>query len=136
MSISPGPTSGVLLAVLAALLGVAAGLGALIGAAAITDRPPLFLLAGLLAFSTAYFLGLLFATRGIAPSQRRRLRMAPFCAGTAVVVGLFAWTALLPMGDPRLRPPPPRGNASGSFRPDPGSPTSMWPPRTTPGSLL
>ncbi len=85
----PGPTRRIVLVVLAALLGVAAGLGALMGAATITDRPPLFLLTGLAAFCAAYSLGLLLATRGIAPSQRRRLRMALFCAGTAVVVGLL-----------------------------------------------
>ena len=43
-------TGRVILAFLAALLGVVAGLSALIGAATITERPPLFLLAGLLAF--------------------------------------------------------------------------------------
>jgi len=53
------------LAMLAALLGVVAGLGALVGAATITARPPLFLLAGLLAFCVAYSLGLLLATRGV-----------------------------------------------------------------------
>jgi hypothetical protein len=57
-------TGHVILALLAALLGVVAGLGALIGAATITDRPPQFLLAGLLAFCVAYSLGLLLATRG------------------------------------------------------------------------
>jgi hypothetical protein len=46
------------LVALAALLGIAAGLGALIGAAAKTDRPPLFLLAGLLTFCVTYFFGL------------------------------------------------------------------------------
>lgn len=57
-------TGRVILAFLAALLGVVAGLSALIGAATITERPPLFLLAGLLAFCVAYSLGLLLATRG------------------------------------------------------------------------
>jgi hypothetical protein len=57
-------TGRVILALLAALLGVVAGRGALIGAATITDRPPLFLLAGLLAFCVAYSLSLLLATRG------------------------------------------------------------------------
>jgi proline iminopeptidase len=102
-------TSSVVLALLAALLGVVVGLGALLGAATITDRPPLFLLAGLLAFCAAYSLGLLLATRGISPSRKRRARAVLFCAGTAVVVGLFAWTALLPMGDPRLPPAPVAG---------------------------
>jgi hypothetical protein len=78
-------TSRVVLALLAALLGVVAGLGALLGAATITYRPPLFLLAGLLTFCAAYSLGLLLATRGISPSRKRRARAVLFCAGTAVV---------------------------------------------------
>jgi hypothetical protein len=126
-------TGRVILASLAALLGVAAGLGAFIGAATITDRPPPFLLAGLLAFCVAYSLGLLLATRGISSLRKRRFRVALFCAGTALIVGAFAWTAMLPVRDPRLRPLPLRANASGSFRPARGSPTSAWPPRVTPG---
>jgi hypothetical protein len=38
------------LVLVAALVGASAGLGALLGTATITARPPLFLLAGLLAF--------------------------------------------------------------------------------------
>ena len=86
------------------LLGGATGLGTLLGAAAATDRPPLFLLAGLFVFCAVYLLGLMLATRGISPSRRRRVRVGLFCAGTVLVVGAFAWTALLPMGDPRLPP--------------------------------
>jgi proline iminopeptidase len=108
-------TSSVVLALLAALLGVVVGLGALLGAATITDRPPLFLLAGLFAFCAAYSLGLLLATRGISPSRKRRARAVLFCAGTAVVVGLFALTALLPMGDPRLPPAPVEGQRFWEF---------------------
>src|SRR3712207_46299 len=74
----------------------------------ITDLPPLFLLAGLLAFCAAYLLGLLLATRKVGP-DRRRVRAVLFCAGTAMVIGLFAWMALLPMGDPRLPPAPVEG---------------------------
>jgi hypothetical protein len=29
--------------------------------------------------------------------------VALFCTGTALIVGVFAWTALLPMGDPVVR---------------------------------
>ncbi len=82
-------TGRVILASLAALLGVAAGLGAFIGAATITDRPPPFLLAGLLAFCVAYSLGLLLATRGISSLRKRRFRAALFCAGTALIVGAY-----------------------------------------------
>lgn len=102
----------VLLALLAALFGVAVGLGALLGAAAATARPPLFVLAGLAAFCAAYFFALLLATRRVTPSRKRRVRAVYFCAGTAAVVGLFAWTALLPMDDPRLPPAPVEGQSS------------------------
>jgi proline iminopeptidase len=104
-----GLTVHVTLVVLAALFGVAAGLGALIGAAAITDRPPLFLLAGLLAFCAIYSLGLLLVTRKAGASRKRRVRMLLFCAGTAAVAGAFALTALVPMGDPQLPPAPVEG---------------------------
>jgi hypothetical protein len=83
-------TGRIILALLAALLGVVAGLGALIGAATITDQPPLFLLAGLLAFCVAYSLGLLLATRGGSSLRKRRVRVALFCTGTALIVGAFA----------------------------------------------
>ena len=75
-------TGRVILALLAALLGVVAGLGALIGAATITDWPPLFLLAGLLAFCVAYALGLLLATRGVSSLRKQRARVVLFCTGT------------------------------------------------------
>ena len=94
-------TGRIVLVVLAGLLGITAGLGALLGAATLTARLPLFLLAGLLAFCAAYYLGLLLATRGISLSRGRRVRAVLFCAGTTLVVGLFAWKALLPMDDPR-----------------------------------
>jgi hypothetical protein len=45
------------LVLLTALFGGASGLGALLGAAAVSDRPPLFLLADLAALSAAYSLG-------------------------------------------------------------------------------
>src|SRR5215203_3410939 len=65
-------TSRVILALLAALLGVAARLGALIGAATITDRPPLFLLAGLLAFCVAYSRSAARHAGGLVSSQATR----------------------------------------------------------------
>jgi proline iminopeptidase len=99
----------VVLVLLAALFGAAAGTGALLGAAMVTDRPPLFLLAGLAAFCAAYLLGLMLATRRVGPDRRRRVRVVWFCAGTALVAGAFAWTTLLPMGDPRLPSAPVEG---------------------------
>ena len=101
-------TGRVVLALLAALFGVAST-GAFLGAATVTDRLPLFLLAGLAAFCAAYLLGLLLVTRRAGPDQRRRVPAVWFCAGTALVAGAFAWTALLPMEDPRLPPAPTAG---------------------------
>src|SRR5215216_474773 len=106
---APGPTKRVVSVSLAALVGAAAGLGALLGATTITDRPPLFLLAGLFAFCAAYLLGLLLATRGISTSRRLRAGAVSFCAGTALVVVVFAAAALLPMGDSQLPPAPVEG---------------------------
>ncbi|HEX6709373.1 MAG TPA: alpha/beta fold hydrolase [Rubrobacter sp.] len=94
---------------LVAPIGAVAGLGTLIGAAEITDRPPLFLLAGFLAFCAIYYLGIVLATRKVAASRKRRVRAVSFCGGTALVVGVFVWTALLPMGDPQLPPAPVAG---------------------------
>ncbi len=99
----------ILLVSLAALLGVAAGLVALIGMATITDRPPQFLLAGLAAFCMVYVSGLLLATRGIAPSRRQRVRTIALCIGAVTVIGAFAATALRPLDDPRLPPAPVQG---------------------------
>jgi len=97
-------TGRIVLVVLAALLGVAAGLGTLLGAAVVISKPSLFLLAGLAAFCPVYLLGLLFVTRKVGSDRRRRVRAILFCSGTAVVASTFAWTALLPMDDPRLPP--------------------------------
>jgi proline iminopeptidase len=94
---------------MAALFGVAAGLGALFGTTAFTSHPPLFLLAGFATFCSTYLLGLLLVARKVGAARRWRVRMLLFCAGTAAVVGLFAWTALLPMDDPRLPPAPVEG---------------------------
>jgi drug/metabolite transporter (DMT)-like permease len=125
-------TGRIVLIVLAVLLGVAAGLGTLLGVAALTSRPPLFLLAGLSGFCAFYLLGLSFATRKVGRDRRRRVREVSFFAGTALVVGLFVLTALLPMDDPRLPPAPVEGNGTGSFPRTPGSPTYACPPRATP----
>ena len=44
-----------------------------------TDRPPLFLVAGLAAFCATYLLGLLLATRGVARTRKRRALAVYFC---------------------------------------------------------
>ena len=108
-------TGYVVLALLVALVGVVAGLGALLGTATITDRPPLFLLAGFLAFCVAYLLGLLLVTRKANTTRRRRVRLISFCAGTALVVGPFALTALIPLDDPQLPPAPVEGQRFWEF---------------------
>jgi proline iminopeptidase len=97
------------LVVLALLLAVAAGLAGLIGVAAITERPPMFLLAGLAAFCVVYLLALLLAAPGFETSRRARVRLFSFVAGTAAVVGAFTATALVPLNDPHLPPAPVRG---------------------------
>jgi proline iminopeptidase len=102
-------TGRIVLVVLAVLLGVSAGLGTLLGAAALTNRPPLFLLAGLAGFCAFYLLVLLFATHKVGQNRRRRVREVSFFAGTGLVVGLFVLTALLPMDDPQLPPAPVEG---------------------------
>jgi proline iminopeptidase len=94
---------------LAVLVGVAAGVGALLGAAVLTSRPPLFLIAGLSGFCAVYLLGLLFATHKVGQDRRRPVRVVSFFTGTALVVGLFVLAALLPMDDPRLPPAPVEG---------------------------
>ena len=102
-------TGRIVLVVLAMLLGVSAGIGTLLGAATLSSRPPVFLLAGLAGFCAVYLLGLLFATHKVGKDRRRRVRQVSFFAGTALVLGLFVLTALLPMGDPRLPPAPVEG---------------------------
>jgi hypothetical protein len=106
---TPGLTRQFALVLIALLLGVVAGLSALIGAAAITDRIPLFLLAGLLVFCLMYLLALVLATRGIALSSRGRVRAFAFFAGVTAVVGAFTATTLRPLDDPRLPPAPVQG---------------------------
>jgi len=102
-------TRRIILVVLGLLLAVAAGLGGLIGMAAITDRPPVFLLAGLVTFCLVYLLALLLIARGLKPSRRARVRLFSFVAGTAAVASAFTVTALVPLNDPRLPPASVRG---------------------------
>jgi len=95
----------VLAMALAALLGILAGIAALLSTATITDRPPLFLLAALASFCAVYSCGVMLVTRKVGIGHRRRARTLLFCAG-AVFVGLFAWVGLLPLGDEQLPPTP------------------------------
>jgi len=90
----------IILVLMAALFGAAAGTVALLGVATITARPRLFLLAGLAAFCAAYLLGMLLATLGVSSLNKRRVRMALFCAmdhyaeaKTEVIEGIIARAA-------------------------------------------
>ncbi len=86
------------------LSGMLFGLGAFLGAAAAKATPVLFLLTGLAAFCLANYLTLLLVTRRVEADRRGRLRAGYFLASTVVVAGIFAATALTPMGDPDLPP--------------------------------
>jgi proline iminopeptidase len=88
----------------AALLALAAGATALLGAALATDRPEVFLASGLTVFCVVYLVGLLLATRTIAPARRARFRINLFGVGVVVVAVAFTATTLRPMTDPRLAP--------------------------------
>jgi proline iminopeptidase len=89
----------------AILAAAAAGLVALVGVAAVSARPVLFLGAGLAVFLTAAAAGAALATRG-RPRQPRRQRVVALAVGTLAGVAVFTVTALLPTGDARLPPPP------------------------------
>ena len=95
----------------ASAVGVAAvaGLLALVGVAAVSDRPPVFLAAGLVVFLAATAAGVTLATRKVPGRRRRRLRLAGFAGGALAGMVVFAATALLPLGDPRLAPAPVAG---------------------------
>lgn len=93
-----------LLLLLPVLAGILLGLAALLGAATITATPVFFLLAGLAAFCLTNYLGLLSVTRKIEAARRRRIRAGFFALNTVAVVGIFAGTVLLPLGDPRSPP--------------------------------
>ena len=86
-----------------------AGLGALVGVASVSDRPGVFLGAGLAVFLAATAAGVALATRKLPGDRRRRNRLSGFAAGALVGVAAFVVTALLPVGDPRLAPAPVAG---------------------------
>src|SRR6266699_3643987 len=86
-----------------------AGLLALVGMAAVSPRPAVFLLAGLAVFVSATAAGVALATRKLPNRRRRRTRLAAFAAGALAGVTTFVVTALLPVSDPRLAPAPVAG---------------------------
>jgi proline iminopeptidase len=94
------------LAVVAAAI---AGLLALVGMAAVSPRPAVFLVAGLAVFVAATAAGVTLATHKLPNRRRRRTRLAAFAAGALAGVTTFVVTALLPVSDPRLVPAPVAG---------------------------
>ena len=97
---------------LAVVVAAVAGLLALVGMAAASDRPPVFLAAGLVVFLAATAAGVALATRKLPGDRRRRARRVGFAVGALVGVATFVVTALLPLGDPRLPPAPVAGQRS------------------------
>ncbi|HEX8133947.1 MAG TPA: alpha/beta hydrolase, partial [Actinomycetes bacterium] len=92
-----------LLVVVAAALG---GLAVLVGAAAVSAPPALFLGAGLAVFLAVTAAGVALATRGLPAARRGRTRLVALAVGGLGGVAVFVVTALLPAGDPRLQPAP------------------------------
>jgi len=94
------------LAVLAAAI---AGVLALVGAAAVSPRPVVFLGAGLAVFVAASAAGIALVTRKLPARRRRRTRLVAVTVGVLAGVATFWATALVPVGDPRLQPAPVAG---------------------------
>src|ERR687898_522385 len=115
---------------LAALIGVAAGLGALLCAATITARPPLFVLTGLIAFCATYLLGLWLATRKVDAFRKRRVRVdGPAPDGRPAPSPEMRSST--PARTASTTAPGPRCTAAASLR-DPSSTASASTPTSTP----
>jgi proline iminopeptidase len=91
---------------LVALVAAVLGLAALIGVAAWSAQPLVFLLAGFLVFLGATTMGIIVVTRSLPVSQRRRTRRV--AAGLTIGAGALVLGAgvLAPLPDPRLPPAP------------------------------
>jgi hypothetical protein len=94
------------LAVVAAAI---AGVLALVGAAAGSARPAVFLGAGLAVFVAASAAGIALVTRKLPARRRRRTRLVAVTVGVLAGVATFWATALVPVGDPQLQPAPVAG---------------------------
>jgi proline iminopeptidase len=94
------------LVIVAAALG---GLAALVAMAAVSARPALFLVAGLVVFLAVTAAGVALATRRLPAARRGRTRLVAVTVGGLGGVAVFVVTALLPVGDPRLPPTPVAG---------------------------
>jgi proline iminopeptidase len=99
----------VLRLVLVVVAAALAGLAVLVGAAAVSARPALFLGAGLVAFLAASAAGVALVTRRLPAARRGRTRLAALAVGGLGGVAAFVVTALVPVGDPRLPPAPVAG---------------------------
>jgi proline iminopeptidase len=91
---------------LAVVAAAVAGILALVGAAATSARPAVFLGAGLAVFVAATAAGVALVTRKLPEQRRRRTRLVAVTVGVLVGMVAFWATALLPVGDPRLPPAP------------------------------
>jgi proline iminopeptidase len=103
---------GILRLLVVVAVAAVAGLLALVGVASVSDRPPVFLAAGLAVYLAATAAGVALATRKLPGDRRRRARRVGFAAAALVGVATFVVTALLPLGDPRLPPAPVAGQRS------------------------
>jgi proline iminopeptidase len=97
--------------VVAAAVGLIAGAAAFLGAAMLTDRPALFILAGLAAAVIVTATGMAVALRGLFTSDNRRLRVATPVGMALVVSSIAALAVLWPLGDPDQPPAAVTGQA-------------------------
>ena len=81
--------------VLAVILAAAAGFGAIIGVAVLTDKPALFLVAGLLGFALSNAVGISLTTKSV----RRGGRITTYVLTTLVVVAAVVFSSV-PRGHP------------------------------------
>jgi len=91
------------------VLAVAAGIGAVVGAATVTARPALFLIAGLVGFCATNAAGIALAFRSLGGDHRRATGIATFVVTTVAIVGVFVVTALRPPHGPWIGAAPVRG---------------------------
>jgi proline iminopeptidase len=94
---------------LAVVAAATAGVLALVGAAAASARPAVFLGAGLAVFVAATAAGITLVTRKLPTRRRRRTRLVAIAVGVLAGVAGFWATALVPVDDPRLPPAPVAG---------------------------
>jgi proline iminopeptidase len=93
------------------LLGLAAGAGAFLGAAMLTDRPEFFLLAGLAALWVVTAGGVAAALRFVSGSDEQRQRRLLASLAAIVLALVAAVTVLRPLGDPNSPLPTVPGQA-------------------------